>query len=141
MATSRPGWAGSLQDVSARTLVAGDLAAVFLPDHASWGLAAPSGVESLRRVQDLEADRGKGSTAGIPLLHLRANRLAGLAIAPAGGWWSSIRRRRCCTSTSTGCRSTACHGPGSAGAGTRQQRHHSGHHQCSLHSPYAAPDF
>jgi galactose mutarotase-like enzyme len=35
------------------------------------------GVEILRRVQDLEAAAAQGSTAGIPLLHPWANRLAG----------------------------------------------------------------
>src|SRR5262245_21727233 len=35
------------------------------------------GVELLRRVDDLESAAAKGSTAGIPLLHPWANRLAG----------------------------------------------------------------
>jgi aldose 1-epimerase len=66
-----------LKDSSARTLVAGDLQAVFLPDH---GMLGPSlryqGLEILRRVEDLEAAAARGSSAGIPLLYPWANRLA-----------------------------------------------------------------
>ena len=68
---------GLLNDLSARTLVAGDLKAVFLPDH---GMLAASfrykGVEILRRLEDLEAAAARGSSAGIPLLYPWANRLA-----------------------------------------------------------------
>ncbi len=42
------------------------------------------GVELLGRVEDLEASAASGSTAGIPLLHPWANRLAGLAYRAAG---------------------------------------------------------
>jgi galactose mutarotase-like enzyme len=42
------------------------------------------GVELLRRVEDLEAAAAKGSTAGIPILHPWANRLAGLSYRVAG---------------------------------------------------------
>jgi aldose 1-epimerase len=42
------------------------------------------GAEILRRVGDLEAAAAKGSTAGIPLLHPWANRLAGPAYRAAG---------------------------------------------------------
>ncbi|MCI4354309.1 MAG: aldose 1-epimerase, partial [Thermoplasmata archaeon] len=42
------------------------------------------GVEILRRVEDLDAAAAKGSTAGIPLLHPWANRLAGLRYRAAG---------------------------------------------------------
>jgi aldose 1-epimerase len=42
------------------------------------------GEEQLRRVDDLEAARRKGSTAGIPLLYPWANRLAGLHYRAAG---------------------------------------------------------
>ncbi len=42
------------------------------------------GVELLRRVEDLEASAARGSTAGIPLLHPWANRLAGLRYRAAG---------------------------------------------------------
>src|SRR5215510_5374775 len=66
-----------LEESSARTLVAGDLHAVFLPDH---GMLVASlrykGVEILRRVEDLKAAAAKGSSAGIPLLYPWANRLA-----------------------------------------------------------------
>jgi aldose 1-epimerase len=69
----------------ARTLIAGDLEAVFLPSH---GMLCASlrhrGVEILQRVQDLEAAAAKGSTAGIPLLHPWANRLAEPRYSAAG---------------------------------------------------------
>ncbi|HEX9301257.1 MAG TPA: aldose 1-epimerase [Casimicrobiaceae bacterium] len=61
---------------SARTLVAGDLAAVFLPAHGMLGASLTHrGVELLRRVGDLDDAAAAGSTAGIPLLHPWANRL------------------------------------------------------------------
>ncbi|HZO08568.1 MAG TPA: aldose 1-epimerase [Myxococcota bacterium] len=64
---------------AARRLAAGDLEAVLLP---AQGMLVASlrhrGAEILRRVDDLEAAAAKGSTAGIPLLHPWANRLAGL---------------------------------------------------------------
>jgi aldose 1-epimerase len=66
-----------LEDPSARTLVAGDLEAVFLPGHGMLGASLRHrGTEILRRVEDLEAAAVKGSTAGIPLLYPWANRLA-----------------------------------------------------------------
>jgi aldose 1-epimerase len=66
-----------LQESSARTLVAGDLQAVFLPDHGMLGASLRyQGVEILRRVEDLEAAAARGSSAGIPLLYPWANRLA-----------------------------------------------------------------
>src|SRR5690349_10950227 len=66
-----------LQESSARTLVAGDLQAVFLPDHGMLGASLRyKGVEILRRVEDLEAAAARGSSAGIPLLYPWANRLA-----------------------------------------------------------------
>ena len=66
-----------LQEPSARTLVAGDLQAVFLPDHGMLGASLRyKGVEILRRVEDLEAAAARGSSAGIPLLFPWANRLA-----------------------------------------------------------------
>jgi aldose 1-epimerase len=62
---------------SARRLAAGDLEAVFLPDHGMLGASlCDRGVEILRRVEDLSAAAARGSTAGIPLLHPWANRLA-----------------------------------------------------------------
>ncbi len=67
------------------TLVAGDLDATFLP---AQGMLVASlrhrGVEMLRRVDDLTAAAAKGSTAGIPLLHPWANRLASLHYRAAG---------------------------------------------------------
>jgi aldose 1-epimerase len=67
----------SILDSSARTLVAGDLEAVFLPAHGMLGASLRhKGVEILRRVEDLEAAATRGSSAGIPLLCPWANRLA-----------------------------------------------------------------
>ena len=66
-----------LKDPTARTLVAGDLETVFLPNQGMLGASLRHrGVEMLGRVEDLEAAAAKGSTAGIPFLHPWANRLA-----------------------------------------------------------------
>jgi aldose 1-epimerase len=66
-----------LKEPTARTLVAGDLKAVFLPAHGMLGASLRyRGVELLGRVEDLEAAAAKGSSAGIPFLHPWANRLA-----------------------------------------------------------------
>jgi aldose 1-epimerase len=66
-----------LKESSARTLVAGDLQAVLLPDHGMLGASLRyKGIEILRRVEDLEAAAARGSSAGIPLLYPWANRLA-----------------------------------------------------------------
>jgi aldose 1-epimerase len=74
-----------LKDPSARALVAGDLEAIFLPGHGMLGASLRHrGVEMLRRVEDLEATATKGSTAGIPLLHPWANRLAAIRYRAAG---------------------------------------------------------
>jgi aldose 1-epimerase len=79
------GYSGLLSNPSARTLVAGDLEAVFLPDHGMLGASLRHrGAEILRRVQDIEAAAAKGSTAGIALLHPWANRLAGPRYHAAG---------------------------------------------------------
>jgi aldose 1-epimerase len=73
------------KDPSAVTLVAGDLEAVFLPGYGMLGASLRHRhVEILRRVQDLEVAAAKGSTAGIPLLHPWANRLAGPRYRTAG---------------------------------------------------------
>jgi aldose 1-epimerase len=76
---------GMLNDPSARTLIAGDLEAIFLPGH---GMLCASlrhrGEEILRRVEDLETAAARGSTAGIPLLHPWANRLAASRYSAAG---------------------------------------------------------
>jgi galactose mutarotase-like enzyme len=67
----------NIVDLSAHTLVAGDLQVVFLPNHGMLGASLRyKGVEILRRVEDLEAAAARGSSAGIPLLHPWANRLS-----------------------------------------------------------------
>jgi hypothetical protein len=90
MSTARP--PGILNDTSARTLVAGDLEALFLPSH---GMLCASlrhrGAEILRRVENLEAGAARGSTAGIPLLHHGRTVLRGRAIAWRGS--ESVRSR------------------------------------------------
>jgi aldose 1-epimerase len=74
-----------VNDPSARTLVAGDLQAVFLPARGMLGASLRHrGAELLRRVEDLEATVTKGSTVGIPLLHPWANRLAGTRYRAGG---------------------------------------------------------
>ncbi len=74
-----------LKDPSARKLIAGDLEAVFLPNHGMLGASLRHrGAEILGRVEDLDAAAAKGSTAGIPLLHPWANRLAGPRYRAAG---------------------------------------------------------
>jgi aldose 1-epimerase len=74
-----------LNDPSARTIVAGELEAVFLPGR---GMLCASlrhrNAEILRRIEDLETAAAKGSTAGIPLLHPWANRLADSHYRAAG---------------------------------------------------------
>jgi galactose mutarotase-like enzyme len=74
-----------MNDRSARTLIAGDLKAVFLPDRGMLGASLRhKGEEILGRVEDLDASAAKGSTAGIPLLYPWANRLAGPRYLAAG---------------------------------------------------------
>jgi aldose 1-epimerase len=69
----------------AHRLVAGDLEAVFLPGHGMLGASLRhEGLEILRRVGDLDAAAARGSTAGIPLLHPWANRLAQPSYRTAG---------------------------------------------------------
>src|SRR5215471_21291140 len=76
---------GILEDPFARTIVAGNLEAVFLPRHGMLGASLRhQNVELLRRIEDLEAAAAKGSTAGIPLLYPWANRLAGTSYRAAG---------------------------------------------------------
>lgn len=78
-------YSGLLNDPSAHTLIAGDLEAVFLPGHGMLGASLRHrGVEMLRRIEDLDGAAAKGSTAGIPLLHPWANRLAGSRYHAAG---------------------------------------------------------
>src|SRR5215468_5569832 len=76
---------GILEDPFARTIVAGNLEAVFLPRHGMLGASLRhQNVELLRRIEDLEAAAAKGSTAGIPLLYPWANRLSGFQYSVAG---------------------------------------------------------
>jgi galactose mutarotase-like enzyme len=75
----------TLIDSSAIRLRAGDLEAVFLPRYGMLGSSLRHrGVELLGRVADLAASAASGSTAGIPLLHPWANRLAALSYRAAG---------------------------------------------------------
>jgi aldose 1-epimerase len=70
---------------SAVSFLAGDLQAIFWP---ASGMLCSSlchrGAELLRRIDDLEAAKAKGSTAGIPLLYPWANRLDSLRYRAAG---------------------------------------------------------
>ena len=67
-----------LKDATACTIGGGELHAIFLPAHGMLGASLRhKGTEILGRVEDLEAAAARGSTAGIPLLHPWANRLAG----------------------------------------------------------------
>jgi aldose 1-epimerase len=66
-------------------LSSGELQAEFWPEAGMLGTSLKlRGVELLRRVEDLEAARVKGSTVGIPLLYPWANRLSGLQYRMAG---------------------------------------------------------
>ncbi len=66
-------------------LTAGDLQAEFWPAAGMIGVSLRlGGVELLRRVDDLDTARVKGSTAGIPLLYPWANRLSGVQYRAAG---------------------------------------------------------
>ncbi|HAB16089.1 MAG TPA: aldose 1-epimerase [Verrucomicrobiales bacterium] len=74
-----------LNDPTALRLSAGALEAIFLPARGMLGASLRhQGEELLRRVEDLDAAAAKGSTAGIPLLHPWANRLAGSHYEAAG---------------------------------------------------------
>src|SRR5271170_2979385 len=70
---------------STHILTAGDLQATFWPAAGMLGASLRfGGVELLRRIDDLDAARNKGSTAGIPLLYPWANRLGSLQYRAAG---------------------------------------------------------
>ncbi len=70
---------------STLTLTAGDLRATFWPAAGMLGASLRfRGGELLRRVDDLDAARIKGSTAGIPLLYPWANGLGSLQYRAAG---------------------------------------------------------
>ncbi len=72
-------------DSFAHTLSQGDLTATFLPGRGMLGASfCHRGEEILRRVDDLGVAAQKGSSAGIPLLHPWANRLAGFRYDAAG---------------------------------------------------------
>jgi aldose 1-epimerase len=61
------------------SISAGDLRADFWPESGLLGVSLSyRGEELLRRLDNLEAAKSKGSTAGIPLLYPWANRLAAL---------------------------------------------------------------
>lgn len=75
----------SLDDTNAVTLTAGDLTAVFLPEHGMLGASLRyRGTEILRRIDDLGTAAAQGSTAGIPFLYPWANRLSQLRYKKAG---------------------------------------------------------
>jgi len=72
-------------DISAVSLAVGDLRAGFLPSSGMLGASLQyCGQELLRRIDDLEAAKQKGGTAGIPLLYPWANRLGALHYRVAG---------------------------------------------------------
>jgi len=72
-------------DPPACRLVCGELEALFLPNFGMLGASLRQlGDELLRRIDDLDLVRAQGSTAGIPLLHPWANRLAGFHYSAAG---------------------------------------------------------
>jgi aldose 1-epimerase len=74
-----------MSEAATCVLSAGELTAEFWPGAGMLGASLKfRGVELLRRVEDLEAARVKGSTAGIPLLYPWANRLSGLQYRAAG---------------------------------------------------------
>jgi aldose 1-epimerase len=74
-----------MADAPSLSIGAGDLHAVFCPGSGLLGVSLRfRGGELLRRIDDLETARSKGSTAGIPLLYPWANRLAGLQYRAAG---------------------------------------------------------
>jgi aldose 1-epimerase len=67
------------------SLVAGDLRAVFWPRSGMLCVSfSHRGAELLRRIEDVEAARVKGSTVGIPLLYPWANRLGSFRYHAAG---------------------------------------------------------
>jgi aldose 1-epimerase len=72
-------------DPATLRLADGSLEAVFLPSRGMLGASLRHrGAELLRRVEDLAAAAARGSSAGIPLLHPWANRLAGAVYEAAG---------------------------------------------------------
>ena len=104
-----------LKESSAHTLCAGDLEAVFLPDHGMLGASLRyKGVEILRRGK-ISKRRGKGEQRGNPLLYPWANRLSEPRYRVLGREVVLDNHRRFSISTSMGFRCTVCHGLCSAG--------------------------
>jgi len=80
-----PARARLLGEESVHRLVSGDFEAVFLPGAGMLGVSLRHrGAEILRRVDDLDGAFTQGGTAGIPLLHPWANRLAQWRYRAAG---------------------------------------------------------
>ncbi|MGB7732043.1 MAG: aldose 1-epimerase [Candidatus Acidiferrum sp.] len=74
-----------MNDSSTISLNAGNLSAIFWPGAGMLCVSLSfRGEEQLRRLDDLESAKRKGSTAGIPLLYPWANRLPGLHYRAAG---------------------------------------------------------
>jgi aldose 1-epimerase len=74
----------NLHDPNAHLLAAGEFSALFLPGNGMLGASlCHRGEEILRHVDDLGGCAQRGQTAGIPLLHPWANRLAGPRYAAA----------------------------------------------------------
>ena len=105
------------------SLVADNLRALFWPDA---GMLCTSlrfhEEELLRRVEDLETARQKGSTAGIPLLYPWANRLASLHYQAAGRDVVLNSTPLSCISTITDFRSTGCLGGNCNGKSSKQNQ-------------------
>jgi aldose 1-epimerase len=77
--------ANPLNDPAAQRVAAGDLEAIFLPARGMLGASLRHrGEELLRRIDDLASSAARGSSAGIPLLHPWANRLASPRFEAAG---------------------------------------------------------
>jgi aldose 1-epimerase len=70
---------------SSVTIASGNLRAEFWPQAGMLGVSLRYGEEELlRRIEDLDSAKRKGSTAGIPLLYPWANRLSSLHYQAAG---------------------------------------------------------
>lgn len=70
---------------SSLTIASGNLRAEFWPHAGMLGVSLRYGEdELLRRIDDLDSAKRKGSTAGIPLLYPWANRLSSLRYQAAG---------------------------------------------------------
>jgi aldose 1-epimerase len=70
---------------SSLTIASGNLRAEFWPHAGMLGVSLRyGGEELLRRIDDLDSAKRKGSTAGIPLLYPWANRLGSLHYQAAG---------------------------------------------------------